>query len=71
MNEFEHQPVVGVDAGPMKEEQEVGKGITCNKLDLRSNAKWVTQCHGFQRITRLSTVCVSFLGIFAKLLHDM
>lgn len=35
MNEFEHQPVVGVDAGPMKEEQKVGKGITCNKLDLR------------------------------------
>ncbi len=35
MNEFEHQPVVDVDAGPMKEEQEVGKGITCNKMDLR------------------------------------
>lgn len=35
MNEFEHQPVVGVDAGPMKKEQEVSKGIPCNKMDLR------------------------------------
>lgn len=33
MNEFERQqPVAGVDAGPTKDE--VGKGITCNKLDL-------------------------------------
>lgn len=51
MNEFEHQPVVGVDAGPMKEE-ETGKGVTCNKLVL--GVEWVT---GFQFES-----CVSFLG---------